>query len=73
MATTIQSVGTEERTAEQREREIDEAIVESYTRIPEDPPDEWGDLSRQTDARMAEAMRELTAEERAAGLGRWES
>lgn len=73
MATAIQSVGTDERTAGQREREIDEAIVASYTRMPEDPPDDWGDPSRQTDARMAEAMRELTTEERAAGFGPWES
>ncbi len=58
---------------EQREREIDEGIIESYTRMPEDPPDEWGDLNAQMDAIRRESMRELTAEERAAGFGPWES
>ena len=58
--------------ADRKKREIDRAIVASYTHMPQDPPDEWGDLPQQTDVLMSEAMRELDAEEHAAGFPPWQ-
>jgi hypothetical protein len=57
---------------DREDHEIDRAIVASYTRMPQDPPDGWGDLPQQTEALMSEAMRDLDAEERAAGFPPWQ-
>ncbi len=53
------------------EAAITRAIVEGYTRIPQETPDEWGDLSAQVDAHARELARGLDAEERKAGLPPW--
>lgn len=57
--------------ADDRERQIGEAIAEGYRRIPQGTPDEWGDLSAAADHANAETGRRLDAEERAAGFDPW--
>ena len=54
--------------AEAREKQITQQIIEGYKRIPQDTPDEWGDLMAQSDKLHSELMRELDEEERAAGF-----
>lgn len=61
----------EEHLRDEREAEISRQIVEGYRRIPPGTPDEWGDLEAQGDRATKELMRELDAEERAAGLDPW--
>lgn len=51
--------------------EVGEAIAEGYRRIPQSTPDEWGDLSKLTEATAAQTFQRLDAEERAAGLDPW--
>lgn len=51
--------------------EIGEAIAAGYRRIPQSTPDEWGDLSKLTEATTAQTLRRLDAEERAAGHDPW--
>ena len=51
--------------------EIGEAIAAGYRRVPQMTPDEWGDLSKLTEATTAQTFQRLDAEERAAGLDRW--
>lgn len=57
--------------AEDRERQIGEAIAEGYRRIPQGTPDEWGDLSAAAEDANRETMQRLDAEERAAGFELW--
>lgn len=60
--------------SEDREREIDRQIVEGYTRMPqggEYDVDEWGDLAGMVTALTVDALRQLDAEERAAGFDPW--
>jgi hypothetical protein len=50
---------------------VGEAIAEGYRRIPQPTPDEWGDLSKLTEATTAQTFQRLDAEERAAGFDPW--
>ena len=56
---------------EDDERKIGEAIAEGYRRIPQDTPDEWGDLSEQNRRSNRDMLERLDAEERAAGFDQW--
>lgn len=53
------------------EAEIDRRIIEGYTRLPDGPEDDWGDLDAWRDALAADRARALEAEERAAGAPPW--
>jgi len=53
-------------------RRIGEAIAEGYRRIPQDTPDEWGDLMSLSDANARDVAARLDEEERRAGFGPWE-
>jgi predicted transcriptional regulator len=57
--------------ADDRERQIGEAIAAGYRRIPQGTPDEWGDLSAAADHASRETALRLDAEERAAGFDPW--
>lgn len=57
--------------AREREREIDRAIVDGYTRIPPGQIDEWGDLEAQVGELSTLALRRLDREERDAGHEPW--
>lgn len=57
--------------ADDRERQIGEAIADGYRRIPQGTPDEWGDLAESNRRSNREAMQRLDAEERAAGFDPW--
>ena len=60
--------------AEDRERALDEAIVEGYTRMPqggEFDVDEWGDLGKLMTGLTEESLRQLADEEREAGHEPW--
>jgi predicted transcriptional regulator len=57
--------------ADERNAEIGRQIAEGYRRIPPGTPDEWGDLEKQTEQRMTDALHRLNAEERAAGHPPW--
>ena len=61
----------EESLRDQREVEIDRQIVDGYTRVPPATPDEWGDLTRESDAALRDLFARLDAEERDAGFGAW--
>ncbi len=61
----------EESLCDQQEAEIDRQIVEGYTRVPPATPDEWGDLTRDSDAGLSDLFARLDAEERDAGFGPW--
>ena len=61
----------EESLRDEREAEIDRQIVEGYTRIPPQTPDEWGELTRESHAGIDELLARLDAEERDAGFGAW--
>ncbi len=56
---------------ESSEAAITRKIVEGYTRVPPEVPDEWGDLEALGDIAGREVAQQLSAEERAAGLGPW--
>lgn len=53
------------------EAEIDRQIVEGYTRLPDGPDDDWGDLDAWRDALAADRARALDTEERAARTAPW--
>jgi Arc/MetJ-type ribon-helix-helix transcriptional regulator len=53
------------------EATISRRIVEGYTRIPPETPDEWGDLAATTDQASVDLLRRLDAEERHQGHGSW--
>ena len=57
--------------ADAREAQITQQIIEGYKRIPQDTPDEWGDLMAQIDRTTSDVMRELAEEEREAGFEPW--
>jgi predicted transcriptional regulator len=57
--------------ADDRERHVGEAIAAGYRRIPQDTPDEWGDLAASNRRSNRETMQRLDAEERAAGFDPW--
>jgi len=57
--------------ANDRERQIGEAIAEGYRRIPQGAPDEWGDLETAAEHANRETLRRLDAEEHAAGFDPW--
>lgn len=61
----------EESLRDEREAEIDRQIVEGYTRIPPETPDEWGELVQEFDAGLRDLFARLDAEERNAGLEAW--
>lgn len=42
--------------------------VESYRRLPQDTPDEWGNLVEDAERDLARIFREIDAEEEAAGF-----
>lgn len=46
-------------------------IVAGYQRIPQNQPDEWGDLDLLADVSTRETLQRLDAEEAAAGLPPW--
>lgn len=46
-------------------------IVAGYQRVPQNQPDEWGDLNLLADASTRETLQRLDAEEAAAGLPPW--
>ncbi len=54
-----------------QETAISRQIVDGYTRIPPETPDEWGDLAATTDQASVDLLRRLDAEERRQGLERW--
>lgn len=57
-----------------REAEIDRAIEDGYTRMPQGGEydiDEWGDLGKLVTALSAETFRRMEEDERAAGLEPW--
>lgn len=51
--------------------DVGRRIVEGYQRIPQEVPDEWGDLAVAVDHATRETMERLTAEERARGHEPW--
>ena len=53
------------------EAEITRRIVEGYTKRPQAPVDEWGDLAEQSLRAAREVAARLDAEERAAGFEPW--
>ncbi len=57
---------------EEAERDrIGDQIAAGYKRIPQDTPDEWGDLSAFSEAAALDTARRLDAEEKAQGLEPW--
>ncbi len=54
-----------------RERQLGEASGEGYERIPQDTPDEWGDLRMAADDANRETLCHLDTEEHAAGFDTW--
>jgi Ribbon-helix-helix protein, copG family len=54
-----------------QEATISRRIVDGYTRIPPETPDEWGDLAETTDQASVDLLRRLDAEERRQGRAPW--
>jgi hypothetical protein len=61
----------ETRPGEQGRRDIDEAVVESYTRVPQFAPDGWADMAKVNEAARDAVLKRLDEEERAAGFEPW--
>jgi len=61
----------EEFLGDDREAMISRRIVDGYTQIPPEAPDEWGDLAMMTDQATVDLLRRLDAEERRQGREPW--
>lgn len=57
--------------ATQDQAEISRRIVEGYTRVPQDLPDEWGDPGKLADRLAGESLSALSDAESKAGAGEW--
>lgn len=54
-----------------RDALVGERIAAGYRRVPQDDPDDWGDVAAGSDASTEEVLRRLDAEERVRGQGSW--
>jgi Arc/MetJ-type ribon-helix-helix transcriptional regulator len=54
-----------------QEAAIGRRIVDGYTRIPPETPEEWGDLAATTDLATVDLLRRLDVEERREGQEPW--
>ncbi len=55
----------------EREGIISQEIIDGYTRIPPDAPDEWGNLETMNDRANVDLARRLESEERLGGHEPW--